>query len=83
LVSPDSPCQTGDNSGPKDSIADLLALIRAEYDEMPGLSLTPAQVCRLFGIDSHTGETAMLMLVDEGVLVRSGTGAFRRRKGLM
>jgi hypothetical protein len=58
-------------------------LIRAEYDEMPGLHLTPAQLCRLFGIDPHTGETVMRMLVDAGVLVRTATGAFRRRQGPM
>jgi hypothetical protein len=39
-------------------------------------------VCRLFGIDPHTGETVMRMLVD-GVLVRTATGAFRRRQGPM
>ena len=70
------------NHCPEDSIADLLALIRAEYDEMPGLHLTPAQVCRLFGIEPHTGKTVMRMLVEAGVLTRTATGAFIRRRTL-
>ena len=83
MASPDCPYPAGDSCASEDSIADLLALIRAEYDEMPGLHLTLGQMCRLFGIDAHTGETVMRMLVDEGFLVRSATGAFQRRQRLM
>ena len=39
---------------PDESIGDLLVMIRAEYDEMPGLVLTCPQLCRLFAIDVCT-----------------------------
>ena len=82
MLSPDFTDTVDDNGCSEDSIADLLVLIRAEYDEMPGLHLTPPQVCRLFGIDPHTGETVMRMLVDEGIVTRTATGAFIRRRRL-
>lgn len=82
MVTLDFPHPAGDSGASEDSIADLLVLIRAEFDEMPGLHLTPAQVCRLFGIDAHTGATVMRMLVDAGILSRTATGAFIRRRTL-
>jgi len=82
MVTPDFPHPSDDNGCPEDSIAGLLVLICAEYDEMPGLRLTLAQVCRLFGIDPRTAETVMQRLVDAGVLTRTVTGAFMRRRTL-
>jgi hypothetical protein len=34
-------------------------LIRAEYDEMPGMHLTKPQVQRLFGLDAETCEAVL------------------------
>jgi len=82
MASPDSPYPAGDSCASEDSIADLLALIRAEYDEMPGLRLTLAQACRLFGIGPCTAETVMAMLIDEGILARTASGAFMPRRTL-
>jgi hypothetical protein len=81
MLSPLSATPSGDAT--EGSIDDLLVLIRAEYDEMPGLTLTPAQVCRLFGIDPARGDTVMRKLVEAGVLVRSANGAYMRRRALM
>ena len=36
------------------SIADLLARVQAEYQEMPGLHLTKWQAQRLWGLDATT-----------------------------
>jgi hypothetical protein len=82
MVSLAVPHTHDDHGCAEDSVADLLLMIRAEYDEMPGLRLTLAQACRLFGIGPHTAETVMQMLVDTGVLARTATGAFMRRRTL-
>jgi hypothetical protein len=81
MFSPFSATPSGDAT--EGSVDDLFVLIRAEYDEMPGLTLTPAQVCRLFGIDPARGDTVMRKLVEAGVLVRSANGAYMRRRALM
>ena len=45
-------------------ITDWLQLIRAEYREIPGLSLTRQQVQRLWGLDLVTTEAVLAALVD-------------------
>ena len=45
-------------------ITDWLQLIRAEYLEIPGLSLTKQQVQRLWGLDLITTEAVLAALVD-------------------
>ena len=50
------------------SVASLLARIRSEYREMPGLRLTFAQACRLWGIDASTCEVVLNQLVQEAFL---------------
>jgi hypothetical protein len=44
--------------------------IVAEYREMPGLSLTVAQACRLFGLASDQCITVLQALVAQGRLRR-------------
>jgi hypothetical protein len=59
-----------------------LRLIRAEYEELPGMCLTKAQVQRLWGLDGTTCEVILDQLVQSGFLketrsreyVRAGTG---------
>jgi DNA-binding IclR family transcriptional regulator len=59
-----------------------LRLIRAEYEELPGMSLTKVQVQRLWGLDGSTCEAILDQLVKSGFLrqtrtreyVRAGTG---------
>ena len=82
MVSLDFPHTNDDHGGAEDSVADLLLMVRAEYDEMPGLRLTLAQACRLFGIGPRTAETVLQRLVDTGVLARTATGSFMRRRTL-
>jgi len=52
--------------------------IRAEFREMPGLSLTAPQVCRLWGLDSQTCETALSQLIEAGFLCCKPDGTYAR-----
>jgi hypothetical protein len=54
----------------------LLARIRGEYREMPGLRLTLAQACRLWQLDAPTCEAVLGHLVDDRFLFRTRDGAF-------
>ena len=45
-------------------IIDWVQLVRAEYVEIPGLSLTMRQVQRLWGLDLVTTEAVLAALVD-------------------
>jgi hypothetical protein len=46
----------------------LVALIRAEYDEMPGLRLTRAQAQRLWLLDPDVCDNVLRVMVDAGFL---------------
>ncbi len=52
--------------------------IRAEYLELPGLSLTRAQVQRLYSIDGTISEAILAALVDLNFLVRTEAGRYVR-----
>ena len=56
-----------------------LIRIRAEYWEMPGLKLTPAQAQRLLGLDRESCDTLLAELVVTGFLAHTPDGAFVRR----
>src|SRR5687768_12062312 len=56
----------------------VLQRIRAEYLEMPGLSLTPEQVRRLCGLDHGVCQTALDVLVENGFLSMRVDGAYGR-----
>ena len=51
--------------------------VLAEFDEMPGLSLTPRQAARLFGLDHDICRTILDSLVDLAYLRESG-GTIKR-----
>lgn len=53
-------------------------LVHAEYEEMPGLSLTPRQAAKLWGLSQFESEQLLTGLVDEGFLMRDRRGAYRR-----
>ena len=55
-----------------DCVADLCALIRSEYREMPGLNLTLRQGVRLWNAEPGACAQALDALVQEGFLYRSG-----------
>lgn len=50
--------------------------IRAEYREMPGLSLTPAQMQRLWGFGPETCTALIDILVSARVLRRTAKGSY-------
>jgi hypothetical protein len=52
--------------------------IRAEYLEMPGLTLRPEQVQRLCGVDRTLCENVLEALVESGFLSRRADGAYAR-----
>jgi hypothetical protein len=54
----------------------LVARIRGEYREMPGLRLTFAQACRLWQVDAPTCETLLEQLVREAFLYKTDNGAY-------
>ena len=56
-----------------------ISRIVAEYREMPGLSLTPAQAARLCGIASSEADRIMRHLEAAGMLTRTSTGAYLLR----
>jgi hypothetical protein len=54
----------------------LVERIRGEFLEMPGLKLTRTQACRLWSLDEAMCESALTLLVSEGFLRRTPSGAF-------
>jgi hypothetical protein len=62
------------------STSHILQRIRAEYLEMPGLSLKPEQVERLCGIDRGLCRDALDVLVATGFLSMRADGAYGRDK---
>lgn len=54
----------------------LVARIRGEYEEMPGLRLTVAQACRLWQVDAATCVAILDRLVAECYLHRTHDGAY-------
>ena len=63
-------------------VEDWLMLVRAEYVEMPGLSLTKPQVERLWGLDAVTSEALLAALVDVKFLRRTVRDAYVRADGV-
>ena len=51
---------------------------RAEFREMPGLRLMPAQAARLWAVDRMTCERILEALVADGFLWRTASGAYLR-----
>jgi hypothetical protein len=56
----------------------ILRRIRAEYLEMPGLRLTPAQAQRLWGLEAHTCQQLLESLTTAGFLVLKDNGTYGR-----
>jgi hypothetical protein len=60
------------------STRELVARIRGEFQEMPGLRLTLRQATRLFGLDAGACEHALTTLVERKFLRVTRDGAFVR-----
>jgi hypothetical protein len=58
------------------SLESLVARIRGEYREMPGLRLTFAQACRLWQMDAPTCQALLERLVREAFLYKTDSGAY-------
>src|SRR2546423_15041016 len=56
----------------------VLARVRAEYLEMPGMKLTTAQVQRLCGIEQTTCALLLDVLVEARFLTRKSDGTYVR-----
>jgi hypothetical protein len=63
----------GHETAPPES---LVARVRGEYFEMPGLRLTLAQACRLWQVDMFTCEMLLEYLVRVGVLCKTDSGFY-------
>ena len=65
------------NSAPLGHVT-LMARVRAEFDESPGMRLTEAQVCRLFHLDPGAGASILTALCEVGFLSKDPSGRFRK-----
>jgi len=61
---------------PLSSFDSLVARVRGEYCEMPGLRLTVPQACRLWGVDVSTCEMLFEQLIREGFLYKTADRAY-------
>lgn len=60
--------ETAVTRAPATRVTDLVGLIRAEYDEMPGLCLTRAQVQRLWLLEPEACDHVLRTMLDAGFL---------------
>ena len=60
------------------AVADCVRRIRAEYCELPGLSLTARQAQRLWNADSETCQLALDMMVRDAFLRRTPRAQYVR-----
>jgi hypothetical protein len=65
-----------ENRMPPISFDSLVARVRGEYCEMPGLRLTVSQACRLWHVDVSTCEMLFEQLVREGFLYKTEKSAY-------
>ena len=57
---------------------EVLRRVQGEFLEMPGLRLTEAQACRLWGLDAAMCSALLSALIDSRFLFRTRDGAFMR-----
>ena len=65
-------------SVPHAGVGRLMHQVQAEYNEMPGLSVTLRQAQRLWAVDRVTCEEALKRLTANGVLRMTAKGRFVR-----
>ena len=58
--------------------SDPVRRVSAEFLEMPGLSLTVVQACRLFGLHQTECQSLLTALVNQGFLARTPQGHYIR-----
>ena len=62
------------------SVADIMRVIDAEFEEMPGMRLTEAQVRRLWNLSFQDAEVVLGHMCRVGRLVRDETGRYFRQR---
>lgn len=62
-------------------LAAIVRVVRGEFLEMPGLSLTFRQAMRLWNLDAVRCEHVLEALVRSGFLTKTRHGLFRRLEG--
>jgi DNA-binding IclR family transcriptional regulator len=62
--------------GDTPALESLVARVRGEYSEMPGLRVTFAQACRLWQVDMSTCDMLLDQLVREGFLRKTDSGFY-------
>ena len=60
------------------ALADAMRRVRAEFVEMPGMQLTPAQAARLWHFETEFCEAVLSALVDTKFLVKTRKDRFAR-----
>jgi hypothetical protein len=65
-------------AAPHARVGRLMNQVQAEYNEMPGLSITLRQAQRLWAVDRVTCEEALMRLTASGVLRMTAKGRFVR-----
>lgn len=63
---------------PRAEAIDWLGLIKSEYREIPGLTLTLPQARRLWQLDDQTSAVLLTTLVDTKFLRRTTSGSYVR-----
>jgi hypothetical protein len=61
-------------------VGELTMRIQSEYDEMPGLCLTPRQARRLWNIEADVCARVLNLLIEEGFLRRTVDGRYVRAR---
>lgn len=61
-------------------VVDIVRVIDAEFEEMPGMRLTDAQIRRLWNLSTQDAELVLAHLCGLGRLVRDQTGRYFRRQ---
>jgi hypothetical protein len=64
-----------------DPLAHLSHLVRGDFLEMPGLSLTVRQAMRLWNVDHERCQRVLERLVRAGFLTETRHGIYRRIEG--
>ena len=73
-----------DSNPPKEPVGttrldDVLSRIKGEYEEMPGMCVTPPQAQRLWGLDPATCELVLNALLDRGIVRKTRRGTYVKR----
>jgi hypothetical protein len=71
----------GLGDGAREVDAGLTQQVRAEFLEMPGLTLTFRQAMRLWNLEAAACRAVLDLLLRAGFLTETRTGAYRRLEG--